>query len=132
MQLFVKYNSVCFHIQVIMKNNLEQRKGNDDNILWPSRFHMDAVLSHTIVTEEYYMSVLGTMLQYYQKKLPYKDPIKLLVHDENARPHVANVVTKVLDSNVFLQFLIFLTAPTLLHVISGFSWQSRKSWKAKR
>lgn len=52
--------------------------------------------SHT-VTGEYYKSVLITMLRHFTKKRPNKNINEILLHHDNARPHVCNTVRVFLE-----------------------------------
>jgi len=49
------------------------------------------------VTADYYISVLTTMLQHFKKKWPKRKISEILLHHDNARPHVAHSVVEFLD-----------------------------------
>ncbi len=59
--------------------------------------YQHAVEQGVTVTAVYYIDVLKKMLQHFQKKRPHKRVDEILLHHDNARPHVAHVVTEFLE-----------------------------------
>jgi len=59
--------------------------------------YQHAVTLGRTVTADYYISVLTTMLQHFKKKRPKRKISEILLHHDNARPHVAHSVVEFLD-----------------------------------